>query len=217
MFYSWRQWLLTGLISLGVLGTVAGWHPALGLQDMEQDEAALANKNSEIWKQKIEQHLLKNVATKAITDKYGYSFIHSKTKFQTTGLHHCAYNFVYSTSDENKHKGNVQLIYHYQGNPMALEVNVSNASNNLIADIGEWEFTKDCDVNSIQVNANPTWQLSAKAVEGHTYVIRIFDEQGNRFFVLLRVVYVDPKGEYVAFTWRKMKTQGEVIHYKTPS
>ncbi len=208
---SWTRGLLWVLMGWGFIAAP----PAVFAQDAEQEESA--RKASAAWKARIDQHLAANPALKAITDKHGYFFIHSKTKFETTNFHHCAYNFVYSTADESVHKGNVHLVYHHLANPMSLEVNANNGSNNLIADLGaSWDFAKDCDVSSIRIDGDLTWLLSAKAVQGHTYVIRIRDSMDNRLFVLLKVVYVDPRGEYVAFAWRKMTTKNEKIQFKTP-
>ena len=41
-----------------------------------------------------------------------------------------------------------------------------------------------------------------EAVNGHVYLEKVEDTNGNRFFVLFKVLAVDEQSRYMAFVWR---------------
>jgi hypothetical protein len=43
-----------------------------------------------------------------------------------------------------------------------------------------------------------------EAILGHVYLEKVEDTNGNRFFVLFKVLAVDEQSRYIALTWRRM-------------
>lgn len=161
----------------------------------------LRDKNNASWKAEIEKKIAANPRLKALSDRLGYHFIHSKTAFKNDSLNWCAFSFTYNTGDEAQHQGDVQLIFH-QSNPMMLDVNPRTTCANQIADLGKVDILKDVNPRTIDIAGDAGWSSSALAKNDHVYLVRVKDDAGSRYFALVQVVHVDPKGDYVAFFYR---------------
>jgi hypothetical protein len=76
---------------------------------------------------------------------------------------------------------------------------------NLVIDVGDFEFTKDPDPNKLTDKEMKTWQEdSCKAVENHTYLEKVEDNRKNKFFVMFRIIAVDKDSNFIAFVWRRL-------------
>lgn len=159
--------------------------------------------NNAKWKAQIEAKLKANPRLKALSDRYGYRFIHSKSAFKNDTLNWCAYSLSHNTGEEAQHQGDVHLIFG-NSNADAFDVNPRTTCANLIVDLGEADIAKDVDPRQVNIAAERGWAASAKAVENHVYLIRVRDDAGSRFFVLLQPIHVDPKNDYVAFVYRML-------------
>lgn len=164
------------------------------------------------WKAALERKIAADPALKELTNRNRYYFIHSKTHFRTPDFNNCGFNFIQNTMEQQLHQGEVHFAYHISGEPKIIDVNITPGSSNLIADLGPIDFEKNVDPRSIDVTRPDGWYLTAKAREGHVYLIRIFDERGSRFFVQVKIFHVDPNGDYIAFVYRILP--GGVVRQK---
>jgi hypothetical protein len=75
----------------------------------------------------------------------------------------------------------------------------------LIVKLGKVAFDKDPDPKKVDLDAKDSWEpRECKAVEGCVYPQRVRDRTGNRYYVVFKVVALDPKSRYVAFLWRRL-------------
>ncbi|HMP03694.1 MAG TPA: hypothetical protein PKC45_14450 [Gemmatales bacterium] len=154
------------------------------------------------WKQAIERKIAGNRQLRDLTNRNRYYFIHARTMARTQDYSNCAFNFVVESMDQEVHKGNVHFVFQPGNDAKVAEVNVGPGSHNLIADLGPVDFNRDVDPRSIDVTREDGWRLATTITEGHVYLIRVFDDSGNRFFVMMKVFHMPENGEYLAFVFR---------------
>lgn len=164
------------------------------------------------WKATLDRKIAADPALKASIGRARYYFIHAKSLWKTQDFNNCAFNFMLNSMDQEVHKGDVHFAYHASGEAKSIDVNVGPGTNNLIADLGTIDYNQNVDPRSIDVTRPDGWLLTAKAQEGHVYLIRVFDERGSRFFVQLMIFHVDPNGDYIAFVYRVLP--GAVMRQK---
>lgn len=164
------------------------------------------------WKATLERKIAADPALKDLTGRNRYYFIHAKALFRTPDFNNCGFNFIQNTMEQQLHQGDVHFAYHVSGEPKTIDVNITPGSSNLIADLGPIDFDKNVDPRSIDITRPDGWYLTAKAREGHVYLIRVFDERGSRFFVQLKIFHVEPNGDFIAFVYRILP--GGVVRQK---
>jgi hypothetical protein len=79
--------------------------------------------------------------------------------------------------------------------------------HNLVADLGIRDLAENPDPKKVDIDGpgQNTWLPGhCKAIEGHVYLERIRDTNGNSFYVVFKVVAVDRNSRYMAFLWRKL-------------
>jgi tetratricopeptide (TPR) repeat protein len=86
---------------------------------------------------------------------------------------------------------------------------------NSIADLGVVDITKAVDVDALTFDGKEVWhERDVKLIVGHCYLLRILDDYGNRYFVLLQILDVEKKEVSVAFVWRRLP--GGTVKKRTP-
>lgn len=168
------------------------------------------------WEKQVQEKIRKDESLLRLSAKYPLVLLHSRVRYTTFDhireTRWSAYNFVYETSDESRTQeypntgGPGHLVFDSSGGWKAFDVNIHRDQQNLVADLGPADFEKDPDPKQVDMDdGRVTWLPgNCVAVEGHVYLERIRDRVGNRFYVLFKVVDVDPNGRYMAFIWRRL-------------
>jgi hypothetical protein len=84
-------------------------------------------------------------------------------------------------------------------------------AQNLVVDLGKWDFEKDPALNEISIDDSRVCTVMCTAKEGHVYLERVNDSLGNDFSVLFKVVALDPQSRYMAFVWRKLPVGAKAV------
>lgn len=161
-----------------------------------------------------EERIRKDPDLRALAAKYPLVVLH--TRAYAGGVYlQSAYSFTHETADPDKHGNDVQLIFSDSGPNGGNDIFMSGGRANLVADLGNVDFTVNPDPKSVDINGNGqnTWLTDLKAVEGHVYLERVRDDRGNKFFVLFKVVAVEKDSKYMAFLWRTLPG-GKVVKPK---
>ncbi len=159
------------------------------------------------WEKLTKEKLSKVPALKNLMEKYPLVLLHSRRYANLVGDGYgaSAYSFNYKATDEVKHKVDIQLLFDNGRGDNTFEIISCVDDQNLIADLGEVDFTKDPDVKKISLEGyglNSWDPKNKKVLDGHVYVERVRDRQGNKFYVLFKIVAVDKASRYTAFVWR---------------
>jgi hypothetical protein len=128
--------------------------------------------------------------------------LHSRRYTPGGGYLQSTYSFVYETADEGKHYNDVQLQFDNGGGDRTFQVNMVTNQKNTVVDLGNVDFTTDPDQTKADVEG-PDRQPH-EAVQGHVYLEKVEDTNGNRFFVVFKVLAVDEQSRYIAFVWRRL-------------
>jgi RNA polymerase sigma factor (sigma-70 family) len=166
------------------------------------------------WEKRIRDRVKRDAKLTALAAKHPLVVLHSREKYTRGDYKQSCYSFIYETADPAKHGNEVELQFDNGGPPNRFNLNMSTHQQNLVVDLGKVDFAKDPDPATISINHEGVFSASAKAVEGHVYMERIRDDQGNNFYVLFQVVAVDKESRYVGFLWRKLPG-GKVVKRKT--
>jgi hypothetical protein len=170
------------------------------LGDEKQDVEQLLRQ----WEKDVRTRLEKDAALKGLAAKYPLVVLHSRARYATGNLGKSAYSFLYESADPDRHRNNVQLLFHNGGEPNTFQLNTLVGQQNLVVDLDEADFGKDLDPAKINIDNPRVFSNHAHALEGHVYLERVRDDRGNNFYVLFRVVAVDKESRYMAFLWRKL-------------
>ncbi|MFO0964888.1 MAG: RNA polymerase sigma factor [Gemmataceae bacterium] len=175
-------------------------------------EASLAKEMTE-WSAQTRKRMDGDPALQALAKKYPLALIHSRHLFgaRDGGYRHSAFSFVAGTSDQAKHRNDVQLLF--QNGPSEGRRFIYNMvvnQRNLVLDLGAVDFEIDPPAHLRRIldktrvdEGDVLFNASIEAIEGHVYVERVRDDD-NDFFVLFHVVAVDRRDRYMAFVWRKL-------------
>lgn len=156
------------------------------------------------WEKATRANIDKNPALKALAARYPLVILHSR-RYVGGNYHKSAYSFIDRTADESKHNNDVQLLFDNGSGDNTFCISMHTGQQDLMADLGFADFTKNPDPKKIDLDGEGlnSWDpRSGKAVEGHVYLLRVRDTNGNKFYVLFQVVAVDKGSRYVAFLWR---------------
>lgn len=162
------------------------------------------------WQKDVSTQVDKDAKLKALAAKYPLVVLHSRDLYCKGDYKKSAYSFIYETADVDKHHNNVQLLFHNGGDPRTFDFNMVVGHQNLVVDLGKADFEKDPDPSKISIDRAAVFSGGADAIEGHVYLERVRDHQGNNFYVLFQIVAVDKDSRYMAFLWRKLPG-GQII------
>jgi hypothetical protein len=156
------------------------------------------------WEQMVRKKTDKQPNVKKLLGKYPLVLLLSRQFYAKGNYGFSAYDFVRETNDEEKF-GNAHLLFmNGAGAAFQIEINLATNQQNLVVDLGKWDFDKDPDPKKITLNQSNIYTSSVKVQVGKVYLERVRDDRGNNFYALLQVVDVDPQSHYVAFIWRKL-------------
>jgi len=152
-----------------------------------------------IWEKTVRERIARDPALKPLAAKYPVVLLHSR-RYVERGYLQSTYSFIYETADERKHYNDVQLQFDNGRGDRTFQVNMVTNQKNTVVDLGNVDF----NVNPSQTKADfegPDREQH-EAVDGHVYLEKVEDTNGNRFFVLFKVLAVDEQSRYIAFVWR---------------
>jgi len=154
-------------------------------------------------RQDVEKNMAKDPALKKLAAKYPLVLLASREWF---GGAKCAFSFIDGTNDDVKQRKGVQLMFHNGGYEKSFDINLEVGQSNLVADLGNVDFTKDPDPKAVDIDGEGqhTWMPDGQAEEGDVYLERVRDREGNHFYVLFKVVALEKDSRYIAFLWRKL-------------
>src|SRR5216683_532458 len=127
------------------------------------------------WEKLTKEKLSKVPALKNLMEKYPLVLLHSRRYANLVGDGYgaSAYSFNYKATDEVKHKVDIQLLFDNGRGDNTFEIISCVDDQNLIADLGEVDFTKDPDVKKISLEGyglNSWDPKNKKVLDGHVYV-----------------------------------------------
>lgn len=164
-------------------------------------------------KKAAEAKAAKDPALKALLAKHPLVVLHSRQLAGSVYLR-STYSFLYETSEAKKHGNDVQLQFG-NGGGSTFTINMVTNQQNLIADLGKTDFANNPDPRKVDIDGDGenTWLPWCSAVEDHVYLERVRDLNGNKFYVVFKVIAVDVGARYVAFIWRQVPG-GTVVKQK---
>jgi hypothetical protein len=162
------------------------------------------------WRKQTWARIEKDPRMKQLA-KHSLVVVHSRMKYAVGGAYgESAFSFNYESSNPAAHKNDVQLLFEGE---RAFRVNMVVGQQNMVMDLGAVDFEKSPDPSTISIDDKEVFATEARAIEGHVYLLRIRDERGNSFYVLLQLVTMDEQSRYMAFVWRRLPG-GRVVRFE---
>ncbi len=159
-----------------------------------------------IWEKAVRDRMGREPDLKRLAAKYPLVVLHSRRYAPLDGNYgRCSYSFIYETANEREHGNDVQIQFdnHSDGpGESAFLVNMVTNQRNSAVDLGNVDFATDPD--SAKADRPEAHHDQHPAIPGHVYLERVQDTNGNRFFVLFKIVAVDKESRYMAFLWRRL-------------
>jgi hypothetical protein len=168
---------------------------------VEEEWAEMLRILAVVWERAVRNRLVRDPAEKALAAKYPMVLLYSR-RYAGGGYFQSTYSFLYETADEKKHLRDVQLQFDNGRGDRTFGINMVNHQSNRVADLGEIDFDVDPDPAKVKFEGDK--KQSFEAFLGHVYLEKVEDTNGNRFFVLFKVVAVDEQSRYMAFVWRRL-------------
>lgn len=153
-----------------------------------------------IWEKAVQERIAQDPALKALAARCPVVLLHSRHRYADGGYLQSTYSFLHETADERKHHGDVQLQFDNGGGDGTFQVNMATNQKNTVVDLGNVDFTMN--PSSAKADFEGPDQKPHQAIPGHVYLEKVADTNGNRFFVVFKVVAVDEQSRYMAFLWR---------------
>jgi hypothetical protein len=153
------------------------------------------------WERAAREKMARDPALKALAGKYPLVLLHSR-RFAGGRYLQSAYSFIYETANEKEHYNDVQVLFDNGPGDRKIQVNMVTNQRNTVDDLGNTDFTVDPVMK--KARAEGVSREGVLAVSGHVYLEKVEDTNGNRFFVLFKVVAVDEQSQYMAFIWRRL-------------
>jgi hypothetical protein len=158
----------------------------------------------ERWEKDVKAKIDKDAGLKALAAKYPLVLLHSR-RYAGGGYFKSAYSFTEETREETKQGRSVQLLFDNGPGDNTFNINMTLGQHNLVVDLGAVDFTKDPDPKKVDPDSDNFWVPDrCKVVEGHVYLERVRDDEGNKFYVLLKAIAADKDSRYMAFIWRRL-------------
>ena len=160
------------------------------------------------WEQDVRLRIAKDDKLKPLAAKYPLVLLHSLRLYSDADQ--WAFSFINETSDSTKNShptrgyNDFQLRFNGGSEGNVFEGNMQGGHQHLVVDLGKVDFEKDPEPKRISIDANNVMRRTATAVDGHVYLERVRDDNGNNFYVVFQVVTVDPQSRYIAFLWRRL-------------
>jgi tetratricopeptide (TPR) repeat protein len=156
------------------------------------------------WEKTIKGKIDRDPGLKKLAARYPLVVLHTR-RYAGGGYLKSAYSFNYETSEEGKHRNDVQILFDNGTHQNTFEVNMVVGQKNRVTDLGRIEFESKTDPNNlVEKGKNPWVDGNCKAVEGHLYLEKVEDSRGNKFLVAFKIVDLDKDGQYLAFLWRRL-------------
>ncbi len=155
-----------------------------------------------VWEKTVRERIAQDQALKALAAKYPVVLLHSRRYGLGGSYLQSAYSFIYETTDERKHYNDVQLQFDNGRGDRTFQVNMVTNQKNTVIDLGNVDFT--LDPNQTKAEFEGPDREAHEAVHSHVYLEKVEDTNGNRFFVLFKVLAVDEQSRYIAFVWRRL-------------
>jgi tetratricopeptide (TPR) repeat protein len=173
-------------------------------KQIDHEWSEMTDKLLSQWEKTVKQKIGKNAEQTKIVADFPLVVLHSR-RFAGGGYLKSAYSFKYETVDEEKHGNDVHLLFDNGTAEKTFQVNMVVGQQNLVTDLGDVQFTRNPDPNKLTDKEMKTWEKEmCRAVEGHTYLEKVEDNRGNRFFVVFQILAVDKDSNYLAFVWRRL-------------
>jgi len=170
-------------------------------QEIEAEAAALVAGLMPTWEKAVREKIAKDPALAALARKYPPVILHSR-RFAGGGYLQSAYSFIYETANPEKHGNDVHILFDNGPGERTFQINMLTNQKNTAADLGNVDFEVNPVLTKRGAERGGSDQLLA--VEGHVYLEKVEDTNGNRLFVLFKIVAVDPQSRYMAFIWRRL-------------
>jgi RNA polymerase sigma factor (sigma-70 family) len=154
-----------------------------------------------VWKKAVRDKIAQEPALKALAAKYPLVMLHSR-RYASGHYLQSTYSFLYETADQEKHFNDVQLQFDNGGGDCTFGVNMVTNQTNAVIDLGNVDFNTDPE--STKADFKEQVRDRHKAENGHVYLEKVEDTNGNRFFVLFKIVAIDEQSRYMAFIWRRL-------------
>jgi tetratricopeptide (TPR) repeat protein len=173
-------------------------------EQVEHEWSAMIDRLLKGWEKDVKAKAGKDAALKGLTAKYPLVVLHSR-RLAGGNYFKSAYSFIYETADRRKHFNDVQILFDNGSKQNTFNINMTVGQHNLVADLGDVDFTKGPDPRNLDPDGDNFWEPDGcKAVEGHVYLERVRDSFGNKFYVVKKVVAADKESRYMAFLWRRL-------------
>jgi hypothetical protein len=153
-----------------------------------------------VWEKTVREGIARDPALKALASKYPVVLLHSRQYFLDGGYLQSTYSFIYETADERKHYNDVQLQFDNCQGDRTFQVNMVTNQKNTVFDLGNVDF--NIDPSQAKADFAGPDREQHEAIKGHVYLEKVEDTNGNRFFVLFKILAVDEQSRYIAFVWR---------------
>ncbi len=157
------------------------------------------------WDHDVRVMIADDDKLKALAAKYPLVVLHSRHHFWNSRYLYSSFSFIKESNDEAVHGGTAHLMFHNGGEDKSMSPNMVVGQDNLLVDLGEVDFTKDPEPKKISIDDERVKADNCPiATTGHVYLERIRDDDGNNFYVVFQVIFVDPNSRCMAFVWRKL-------------
>jgi hypothetical protein len=154
------------------------------------------------WEKDVRKEIEKDDKLKKLVAKHPLVLLHSRSIYFDADPDKSSYSFIYKTNDGKKHGNWSQIAFGAGSGRFSLRV--CDERRDLLVDLGKTDFEKDADPKKINVTHPGLGPRERDAEEGHVYLLRVRDDIGNNYYVMLKVVAVDKRAQYMAFVWRML-------------
>jgi hypothetical protein len=156
-----------------------------------------------IWEKTVRDRMARDPDLKGLATKYPLVLLHSRRYAPISGYYgQSAYSFIYETANEDRHGNDVQILFDNGPGEGTFQTYMLTNQKNVAVDLGKVDFA--IDPSQTRADREGPDRGGHKAINGHVYLEKVEDTNGNRFFVLFKVVAVDEQSRYMALIWRRL-------------
>lgn len=170
------------------------------LRIMEKEDAKALYRS---WEKAVDKKVADDSSLKALAAKHPLILLTSRARCKSLGKP--GYNFAQATTSP-RDANDLHILFDNGDAGFRFDIAGHTGARCLFADLGDVDFEKDPDPRKIAIEGDRAWmQNNGKAIDGHVYLLRIWEPSDNRrFHVLMKVVAVEEHSLYMAFLWRKL-------------